>query len=127
MQKQRSTERGSANLKFLLVMAVIGACAYAGYIYVPVAYRAHAFKDLMQHYVDVASAEGKPPAWAAEQLLKNFGEYKVPANALLTPGKRDNRIEVRVQFVRPVEFPGYTYNYEFDHTVKSTAFLDFSK
>ena len=24
-----------------------------------------------------------------------------------------------------IEFPGYTYNYEFDHTVKSTAFLDF--
>ncbi len=37
--------------------------------------------------------------------------------------QRDNRLEVRVQFVRPIEFPGYTYNYEFDHTVKSTAFL----
>jgi hypothetical protein len=30
---------------------------------------------------------------------------------------------VRVQYVTPIEFPGYTYNYEFDHTVKSTAFL----
>lgn len=127
MQTHGSTERGSANLKFLIVMAIIGACAYAGYLYVPVAYRAHTFKELMQHYVDVASAEGKPPAWAAEQLMKNFGEYEVPANALITPTKRDNRIEIRIQFVRPVEFPGYTYNYEFDETVKSTAFLDFSK
>jgi hypothetical protein len=24
-----------------------------------------------------------------------------------------------------IEFPGYPYNYEFDHTVKSTAFLTF--
>ena len=125
MQTRRSTERGSASLKFLVVMLVIGACAYAGYIYIPVAYRAYTFKDLMQHYVDVASAEGKPPAWASEQLLKNFGEYEVPADALITPIKRDNRIEIRVQFVKPIEFPGYTYNYEFDHTATSTAFLDF--
>jgi hypothetical protein len=29
--------------------------------------------------------------------------------------------------VKAVEFPGYTYNYEFDHTARSTALLDFSK
>ena len=125
MQTQRSTERGSASLKFLVVMLVIAAFAYAGYIYIPVAYRAYTFKDLMQHYVDVASAEGKPPAWASEQLIKNFSDYEVPADALITPNKRDNRIEIRVQFVKPIEFPGYTYNYEFDHTATSTAFLDF--
>lgn len=127
MQTRRSAERGSANLKFLIVMAVIGACAYAGYLYVPIAYQAHTFKELMQHYVDVASAEGKKPEWAAEQLMKNFGEYDIPANAVVTPAKRDNRIEVRVQFAKQIDFPGYTYTYEFDQTVKSTAFLDFSK
>ena len=125
MQTQRSTERGGASIKFLIVLLIMGACVYAGYIYVPVAYRAYIFKDLMQHYVDVASAEGKPPAWAVEQLMKNFGDYDVPADALITPNKRDNRIEVRVQFVKPIEFPGYTYNYEFDYTATSTAFLDF--
>jgi hypothetical protein len=127
MQTQRSTERGSANLKFLLVMAIICASAYAGYVYIPVAYQAHNFKDLMQHYVDVASAEGKPPAWAGEQIVKNFGEYSVPPDALIATEKRDNRIEVRIQFVKPIEFPGYTYDYQFDHTARSTAFLDFSK
>ena len=127
MQTRRSTERGSANIKFLFVMAIIGACAYAGYVYVPIAYQAHTFKELMQHYVDVASAEGQKPEWVAEQLVKNFAEYQVPANAVVTHAKRDSRIEVRVQFVKPVEFPGYTYNYEFDQTVRSTAFLDFSK
>lgn len=127
MQTQRSTERGSASLKFLFVMLVIGAGVYAGYLYVPVAYGAHSFKEMMQHYVDVASAEGKPPAWAAEQIVKNFKEYGIPPNALMSNAKRDNRIEVRIQYVQPVEFPGYTYNYEFDYTARSTALLDFSK
>ena len=122
---QRSGERGSANVKFVIVMAILIATAYAGYLYVPVAFQANTFKDLMQHYADVAAAQGYQPSWAGDQLVKSAGEYEVPPNAIITPVQRDNRIEVRVQFVRVIEFPGYTYNYEFDHTVKSTAFLSF--
>src|SRR5687767_1203620 len=106
MQTQRSTERGNANLKFLIVMVIIGSCAYAGYASVTVDYQAQTFQDLMQQYVDVASAEGRPASWAGEQIIKNFGEYSVPSNALIAPNKRDNRIEVRIQYVKPVEFPG---------------------
>jgi hypothetical protein len=122
---QGSGERGSATLKFVIVMALMGATAYAGYLYVPVAFQANAYKDLMQHYADVAATQGYPPSWLNEQLIKNGADYGVPADAIITPAKRDNRLEVRVQFVRVIDFPGYPYNYEFDHTVKSTAFLTF--
>ena len=120
---RRSSERGSGRLQFLIVIAVIGAVAYSGYLYVPVAFRAHTYKDLMQHYVDVAAAQGYQPSWASEQLVRSGPEYDVPPNAVITPVRRDDRVEVRVQYVKPIEFPGYTYNYEFDHTVKSSAFL----
>ena len=123
MRMHRSGERGSASLKFVIVMALLTATAYAGYLYVPVAFQANAYKDLMQHYVDVASAQGYAPSWTGEQLLKNGPEYGVPADAIITPVARDNRIEVRVQFTRVIEFPGYPYTYEFDQTAKSTAFL----
>jgi hypothetical protein len=125
MQMQRSGERGSANLKFLIVMAILVSTAYAGYLYVPVAFQANTFKDLMQHYADVAVAQNYSPSWVGQQLMKSAPEYEIPANAIITPAQRDNRLEVRVQYVRVIEFPGYTYNYEFDHTVKSTAFLAF--
>jgi hypothetical protein len=125
MQKNRSGERGSASVKFVIVMALIAASAYAGYLYVPVAYQANLYKDLMQHYADVAVAQGYKPSWVAEQLVKSAPEYDIPTNAVITPAQRENRVEVRVQYVKVIEFPGYTYNYEFDHTVKSTAFLAF--
>jgi hypothetical protein len=125
MQTQRSGERGSANVKFVIVMALMIACAYAGYLYVPVAYQANMYKDLMQHYADVAVSQGYPPSWTAEQLIKSAAEYDIPTDVLVTPALRDNRVEIRVQYVKVIEFPGYTYNYEFDHTVKSTAFLAF--
>jgi len=121
----RTTERGSARLKFIIVMAVIGIVAYMGYMYLPVAYQAYLFKDLMQHDVDVCSSQGYPATWVKDQLVKSAPEYGVPVDAVITPTQRDNRIEVSVQFVRPIEFPGYTYLYNFDHTVKSTAFLTF--
>ena len=125
MQRHRSGERGSASLKFLIVMAILGASAYAGYLYIPVAFHANTYKDLMQHYVDVAATQGYKPSWVAEQLMKNAPDYDIPADSIYTPAQNDNRLEIRVQYVRAIEFPGYTYNYEFDHTVKSTAFLAF--
>jgi hypothetical protein len=112
-------------LQFLIVMTLLVAGAYAGYIYIPVAYRAYSYKDLMQHYADVAVTQSYPPKWVGEQLMKSAPEYEVPKNAIITPAQRDNRVEVRVQYSLPLEFPGYTYTYEFDHTVKSTAFLAF--
>jgi hypothetical protein len=125
MQRHRSGERGGASLKFLIVILFLGACAYAGYLYIPVAFQANAYKDLMQHYADVAATQGYPPSWTGEQLVKNGPDYGIPDNAIITPVKRDSRIEVRVQFVRVIDFPGYPYNYEFDYTAKSTAFLSF--
>ena len=125
MHMQRSGERGGANIKFVIVMAILGAAAYAGYLYVPVAFRANAYKDLMQHYVDVAAAQGYQPIWVNDQLTKSLPEYEVPSDAVITPAQRESRIEVRVQYTKPIEFPGYTYQYEFDSTVKSTAFLTF--
>ena len=123
MQIRRSGERGSANVKFVIFMALLGAIGYAGYLYVPVAYQAKLYADLMQHYADVAGTTPNPDTWATEQLTKSEPEYDVPPNAIITAVVKDSRVEVRVQYVRPIEFPGYTYNYEFDHTVKSTAFL----
>lgn len=122
---RRSGERGSANLKFLIVMAILGATAYAGYLYVPVAFNANTYKDLMQHYADLGAGQGYPPKWVGEQLAKSGPEYGIPEDAIITPVQRDGRIEVRVQFVKVIEFPGYPYNYEFDYTAKSTAFLTF--
>ena len=125
MKKDHSNERGGASIKFLIVMAVVGCCAYAGYKYIPIRYQAYQFQDLIQHYADVAAGQGKPATWAAEQLQKSEAEYEIPSNAAITPVAQSERIEVRVQYTQPIEFPGYTYQYEFDYTAKSVAFISF--
>jgi hypothetical protein len=119
----RTSERGSARLKFIIVLAIIAIVAYCGYQFIPVAYQAYQFRDLMQHDVDTAVALGRPTSWIKDQLTKSAAEYGIPADAVITPTQEDNRMEVRVQYTQPIEFPGFVYNYEFDHTVKSATFL----
>ncbi len=121
--RNRKSETGSARLKFLLVVIIIAAVAYVGYLYVPVAYSAYLYKDLMKQKVDTAAALGHPVSWVKDQLVKSAPEYDVPPDAQIVPTLKDGRMEVQVQFTRPMEFPGYVYEYNFDHTAHSTEFL----
>ena len=122
-QAPGSGELGGARLKFLIVIVILGAAAYAGYLYIPVQFDAYRFQDLMQRDVDMAVAQGSPASWVVDQLTKSAAEYNVPPDAVITPSQQENRMEVRVQFSRPIELPGYTYRYEFDFTARSTSFI----
>ncbi|HET9788480.1 MAG TPA: hypothetical protein VFP47_15190, partial [Pyrinomonadaceae bacterium] len=73
--------------------------------------------------VDAAAALSYPPNWVFDQLTKSGPDYEVPPEAEITPAVENDRMHVRVQFSKPIEFPGYTYMYEFDHTAQSTQFL----
>ena len=119
----RASERGGARVKFIVFIAIFAIVVYLGYMYIPVAVDAYYFKDVMQSKVDAAAVQGFDAAWVTDQLKKSQREYNVPDTAVISPSTKDNRVEVRVQFTRPISFPGFTYNYEFDYTAKSTAFL----
>lgn len=123
----RSGELGGSRLKFLLVMTILATVAGAAYFYVPVAYNAYLYKDLMQTKVDAAAALAYSPDWVTDQLTKSAPEYEVPPEVVITPLQENDRMQVRVQFSKPIEFPGYTYVYEFDQTVQSTQFLGKTK
>ena len=121
---QRKREAGGSRLQFLIVLIVIAVLGYAGYQFIPIKYQEYRLKDLMQHNADVAATQGYPASWATDQLTKAAPEYGVPPNAEISSHHEDNRVIVRVRYLGSIEFPGYTYEYEFDHTAKSTAFLN---
>jgi len=120
---QKRSQRGGAQLKLIIFIAVVVAVGYAGYMYIPVAVDAYYFKDAMQNKVNLAAAQGYDTAWLADQVSKSKGEFHVPDEAVITPSQNEGRIQCRVQFSRPISFPGFTYNYDFDYTAQSTSFL----
>jgi len=119
----RQNERGGARLKFVIAIAVFAIVVYAGYLYVPVAVDAYYFEDVMQNKVNLAAAQGYEAGWIKDQLVKGGVELHVPTDAIISPVQKDGRVEVRVQFTRPITGPGFTYNYDFDYTAKSSTFL----
>lgn len=121
--RMTNNERGGARAKLIIFLAIFAVLVYVGYMYIPVSIDAYYFKDTMQNTVNLAATQGYDTTWVTDQLKKGEREYHVPDEAIITPAQRDNRVEVRVQFTRPISFPGYTYNYEFDYTARSVAFL----
>ena len=116
-------QQGGARLNFTIALVIIVIVGYAAYLYIPVAMDGYYFKDAMQNKVNLAAAQGKDTAWLLDQVSRSKPEFHVPDDAVITPAEAEGRMQVRVQFARPISFPGFTYNYNFDYTAQSTSFL----
>lgn len=119
----RDGERGTARAKFLVIMSVVVILAFVGYEYIPVRFQSSLYKDFVQDTVTKGSAMAKSSDWVKEQLIKNGPEYGVPANATITIEEHEGALQARVQFKRPIQLIVYTYEYEFDETMKSPSWV----
>jgi hypothetical protein len=125
----RRSERGAARLRFIIVLVVVALFGYMALQYIPVAYQSYTFKKFMNESADKAAASSLPTdqkgAWVENQLRTNAKDYSVPPDAKITHSFQSNQIEVTVKFTRKVNLlPGiWTYQYDFDHTAKSSTFL----
>ena len=123
-QVLRRGERGGARFNFGVVVLIIGLAAYSAYNYAPVAYNAYLYKDFMQETVNKAAY---PPVksndWVAKQLREAAKEYDVPEDAEIKVENEGGRIAAHVTWTRPIQLPGYVYEYNFDHTARSSGFI----
>jgi len=120
---ERAAQGGLVAFALVFALVVFAVVIYSGYLYLPVAIDAYYFKDSMQNKVNLAAAQGYDTAWVADQISKSKAEFHVPDDAVITPAQNEGRMQCRVQFTRPIAFPGFTYNYNFDYSAQSTSFL----
>lgn len=118
-----ASEHGGARLNFLIVVFVIAVVGYGVMNYAPVAYKSLEYKDVMQSKVDQAVAFGHTGEWVRAQLRATANEYDVPPEAVIAVAQKNGRMEAVVRYTRPVPMPGFIYNYEFDHTARSSNML----
>lgn len=121
----RAGERGGSRLNLIIILAVIALGAYSAYNYAPVSYNAFLLKDFMQDTVNRAAfPPGQSNEWVAQQLRKAAQDYALSENPAVNVQRESGQIVARVQWTRPVKLPGYTYQYTFDHTVRSSGFIN---
>ena len=127
--KNRESERGSAGVKFVLVLAVIALVANAGINYVPVAYDAESLKTEMGTAVLQGLAlPGKlnPVDNVKARIAKSIQTNNIPADAIVDVKQNGNVLTARVSYSKPVNilpFGIYKYKYNFDYTATPTGFL----
>lgn len=128
VKSDRRGERGSSQVKFLLVLLSIIVLANAAFNYIPVAYQGENFKQEMHTIVvqGLAMPNGVNPVNAMKaKLTRAATDYQLPPT-LIDVKQVNNVTTAHVKYskeVSVVPFGIYNYNYEFDHTASPTGFL----
>ncbi len=115
-------ERGEGRLKLIIVILVLAVIGYSAYNFVPVAIQSYQFKDVMQQTVNTSALQPQTTTESLKKVLteraQEYGAPPPPATQVeVIP--QDKRWQARVQYTRNISLPFYTYQYTFDHTVKS--------
>ena len=125
----RSSERGSAGVKLVLVFLVLGLLANAGINYIPVAYQGASFRQEMDTAVVKAlGASGRinPLDTVTASIRRASFDYEIPDVAYIEVKPVNGVVEAHVAYQRQVNmlpFGMYKYNYDFDYTAKPVGYL----
>ncbi len=125
----RHTERGSATVKFALVVFVIVLFANAAYNYIPVAYQGASFRQEMDTAVVkglAASGRIKPMDAVAATIKKAAYDYNVPPDAFVEIKPSAGYIRAHVVYSKKVSiipFGIYDYSYDFNYVAVPSGYL----
>ena len=125
----RSSERGSAGVKFAIFMVFLILAANAGYNYVPVRYQAESMSsDMATAVLQGMAMPGRinPVDNVRERIQKAAVANEIPEDAEIDVSQKGNVIQARVVYERTVSilpFGMYKFQYKFDHTATPTGFL----
>lgn len=129
LNSNRSSEKGSAGVKFMFVFLVLALIANAGINYVPVAYQGASFRQEMDTAVVRglgASGRINPLEAVTASIKKASFDYDIPTDAYVDIKPVNGVVEARVAYNRQVNmlpFGLYKYKYNFDYVAKPTGYL----
>ncbi len=128
-ERDRSSERGGAGVKFLLIALVLVMCANAGYNYIPVAYEGANLKQEMDTAVVkglAASGRMKPLEVVQASVQKAIRENNVPPDALVEIKQSGAAVQAHIVYSKKVPmlpFGIYNYNYNFNYVATPSGYL----
>jgi hypothetical protein len=129
LANDRSSERGGAAVKFLLIFLVLVIVANAGFNYVPVAYEGASFRQEMDTAVVKglgASGRLKPLEVVTSSITRASSDYNLPEDTFIEIKPVNGVVEAHVVYTREVNmlpFGLYKYNYNFDHLARPVGYL----
>lgn len=114
-------ERGEGQLGCIVGLILLGIAIFVAYKMIPVKVRA---AELRQEVVDEAKAAGTHN----DQRIRDAIINKAKDNNLpvtednITISRAHSEITVDVEYVVPIEFPGFTYKWKLHHHAQNPIF-----
>lgn len=118
----RKGELGEGQVGCIIGLIILLGCVFVAYKMIPVKIKG---AEMKQFVVDEGKSAGlrKGPKDIRERILHRARELEVPLEEKNLKVSRDNsRVRIDVEYTIPVEFPGYTYNWHFEHKVNNPVF-----
>jgi len=120
--RHRVAERGEGNLGCILWLAVLALAILIGVKMVPVKIASSTLYDFMEEQAKFAATAA--PDALARSIVNKAKELELPVSKDDVHVERvGDNIRMRAVFTVPVEFPGYTYLWHFDHQVNRPIFI----
>jgi hypothetical protein len=121
MRRRRWSERGEGQMGCLVGVALMAIAIFIAYKMVPIKVRA---AELRQEVVDQAKAAGmRGDDRIMAAILRKAQDENLPVTEDNVQIHRTaNTISVDVDYVVPVDFPGYKYQWGFHHHAENPIF-----
>ncbi|MEO7795982.1 MAG: hypothetical protein ABIV06_14535 [Thermoanaerobaculia bacterium] len=118
----RAKQAGDGKLGCILWTLLLGAGVLVGWKAIPVKI---ASSELYDYMVEQAKWAGNTPSEVLQKRIVNKGnELELPVDPkLVTVEKANDKIRMEAAFTVPLEFPGYTYEWDFDLQVERPIFI----
>ncbi|HEY5611867.1 MAG TPA: hypothetical protein VIL97_11730 [Thermoanaerobaculia bacterium] len=119
--RRRNRELGEGKVGCIISLIILLFALFVAYKMIPVKVRA---SQLRQTIIDEAKSAGmhKNPT-IRRNIMEKAEELELPLdpNDLLV-NRRANTISIEATYQVPVEFPGFTYNWNFHHEYENPVF-----
>lgn len=119
----RRSERGEGNLGCILWLLALGLAILIAWKAVPVKLQSTELYDYMDELAKF-SAGTVPPDELRKRILDRAAQLQIPLQKENIRVERNgDRIYMEVDYTIPVEFPGYTYQWNFHQKLDRPIFI----
>ncbi|HVT59948.1 MAG TPA: hypothetical protein VHR45_16310 [Thermoanaerobaculia bacterium] len=119
----RAADRGEGNLGCIVWALLLGLAILIAWKLIPVKLASSQLFDYMEESAKYAGHGGNPEE-IAKGILAKAAELKLPLDKdHLKVTRHGDNIREEASFTVPVEFPGYTYMWHFEHQFDKPIFI----
>jgi hypothetical protein len=119
----RRSERGEGNLGCILWLLALGLAVLIAWKAIPVKLQSTELYDYMDELAKFSAAQVKPDV-LKKRILDRAAQLQIPLDKENVRVERNgDRIYMEVEYTIPVEYPGYTYQWNFHQKLDRPIFI----